>query len=75
MSDDLDTIDPREAERIRRRDHDATAQDRELLRPGMGKVFKQIQDAQRRAASVPTAERHRKGTRPTKRSQEAGHQE
>jgi hypothetical protein len=38
-------LDPREAERIRRRDHEADAEDRDLLRPGMGKVFKQIQDA------------------------------
>jgi hypothetical protein len=37
-------IDPREAERIRRRDREAQAEDRDLLRPGMGKVFKQIQD-------------------------------
>jgi hypothetical protein len=47
MADDLD---PREAERIRRRDREAAAQERELLRPGMGKVFKQIQDRQRKAA-------------------------
>jgi hypothetical protein len=51
MSDDLDAIDSREADRMRRRDRDATAEDRALLRPGMAKVFKQIQDAQRRAAS------------------------
>jgi hypothetical protein len=29
---------------------DAEAQARELMRPGMGKVFKQIQDAQAKAA-------------------------
>lgn len=43
--DDLEPIDPREAERIRRRDHDADAEARSLMRPGMGKVFKQIQDS------------------------------
>ena len=43
--DDLDPIDPREAERIRRRDHEAEAESRSLMRPGMGKVFKQIQDS------------------------------
>jgi hypothetical protein len=45
-----DAMDPREAERIRRRDREMTAEERELLRPGMGKVFKQIQDAQKKAA-------------------------
>ncbi len=46
--DDLpldDDMDPREAERIRRRDHDLDAERRALLRPGMGKVFKQIVDS------------------------------
>ena len=57
MSDELDA---REAERIRRRDRDAAAQERELLRPGMGKVFKQIQDAQLKAANEPTKRRRRK---------------
>lgn len=46
---DAEDVDPREAERMRRRDHDATAERRALLRPGMGKVFKQIEDARRRA--------------------------
>ena len=46
---DVDDVDPREAERMRRRDHDATGERRALLRPGMGKVFKQIEDARRRA--------------------------
>ncbi len=49
---DDEAIDPREAARIRRRDRDASAEARDLLRPGMGKVFKQIQDAQRRAADA-----------------------
>jgi hypothetical protein len=47
---DVDDLDPREAARARRRDRDADAEARELLRPGMGKVFKQIQDAQLKAA-------------------------
>lgn len=50
IPDDLDDLDEREAARIRRRDRDAQAEQRELLRPGMGKVFKQILDAQRKAA-------------------------
>jgi hypothetical protein len=45
-----DELDPREAERARRRDRDASAHERDLMRPGMGKVFKQIQDAQANAA-------------------------
>ena len=57
MGDDLD---PREAERTRRRDHEAAAQERELLRPGMGKVFKQIQDAQLKAAREAPKRRRRK---------------
>jgi len=59
LPEDLDEFDPREAERIRRRDHDAEAEQRALLRPGMGKVFKQIQDAQRRAAEELPERPHR----------------
>jgi len=44
--EDVEMIDAREAERIRRRDREAEAEARALLRPGMGKVFKQIQDTQ-----------------------------
>jgi hypothetical protein len=40
-----DLIDPREQARDRRRDHDHDAEHRDLLRPGMGKVFKQITDS------------------------------
>lgn len=47
---DEEDLDPREAERARRRDREALAAERELMRPGMGKVFKQIQDAQKKAA-------------------------
>jgi hypothetical protein len=56
MSDD-DSLDSRERERLRRRDRAAAAAERELMRPGMGKVFKQIQDRQRKIADeiVPPA--------------------
>ena len=57
-----DQLDPREAERLRRRDREAAAADRALMKPGMGKVFKQIQDAQRKAADetvMPTRRRTR----------------
>ena len=64
MTDELEEFDPREVERIRRRDHDAAAEGRALLRPGMGKVFKQIQDTQRRAAEEPPP----KGPKRRKRS-------
>ncbi|HEU4920673.1 MAG TPA: hypothetical protein VFT20_13120 [Candidatus Limnocylindrales bacterium] len=57
MSDDLDA---REAERIRRRDREAAAERRALMRPGMGKVFKQILDAQAKAAEEPPTRRRRK---------------
>lgn len=40
-----DELDPREAARTRRRDRDADAERQELMRPGMGKVFKQITDS------------------------------
>ena len=43
--DDEEAIDPREEARIQRRDHDAEAHHRELLRPGMAKVYKQMTDA------------------------------
>lgn len=49
-------LDPREAERLRRRDRAAEAERHELMRPGMGKVFKQIRDAQRRAADEDEAD-------------------
>jgi hypothetical protein len=54
-----DELDPREAERLRRRDREAAAEQRELMRPGMGKVFKQIQDAQAKAAEEPPKRRRR----------------
>jgi len=70
--DDLDPrtdLDAREAERIRRRDREAAAAERALMKPGMGKVFKQIQDAQRKAADDSSSPRRgprkpRAGRRP-----------
>ncbi|TAK01485.1 MAG: hypothetical protein EPO36_05500 [Chloroflexota bacterium] len=50
-----DELDPKEAARIRRRDRDLEAEQRALMNPGMGKVFKQIQDAMGKAAGEPAA--------------------
>ena len=55
-----DELDAREAERARRRDREATAEQRDLMRPGMGKVFKQIQDAQAKAAEAEPKRRNRR---------------
>lgn len=55
-----DELDPREAERIRRRDHDLEAERRELMNPGMGKVFKQIQDSMAKAAGEPVRKAKRR---------------
>ena len=57
MDDDLDA---KEAARIRRRDRDADAARRDLMRPGMGKVFKQITDSWREKAA-PDQDRAEKG--------------
>ena len=38
-------LEPREEARARRRDRDAEAERRDLMRPGMAKVFKQITDS------------------------------
>ena len=57
--DDPD-LEPREAARTKRRDRDAAAEDRALMQPGMGKVFKQIQDAQAKAVNEPPKRRRRK---------------
>ena len=57
--DDPGELDSRESARNRRRDRDASAEDRALLRPGMGKVFKQIQDAQAKAAKGTPKRRRR----------------
>ena len=58
-----DQLDAREAERLRRRDREAAAADRALMKPGMGKVFKQIQDAQRKAADETVIAPRRRGRR------------
>jgi hypothetical protein len=55
-----DEIDPREAERLRRRDREANAAHRDLRRPGMGTVFKKILEAQAMAATAPPTRRRRK---------------
>ena len=57
--DPLEPLDAREAARVRRRDHDLDAAGRDLMRPGMGKVFKQILDHQARDAEEPRQKRHR----------------
>jgi hypothetical protein len=54
-----DELDPREAERLRRRDRGADAEQRDLKRSGMGQVFKQIQDAQAKAAKESPKRRRR----------------
>jgi hypothetical protein len=59
-----DELYPREAARARRRDRDAAAEQRALMRPGMGKVFKQILDAQANdVAPDPTGATRRKRRR------------
>jgi hypothetical protein len=61
---DPDDLDAREQERIRRRDHEAAAEQRDLMKPGMGKVFKQIRDAQRKAAEDVPSPRSGRNRRP-----------
>ena len=61
MDDDLD---PREEARVRRRDHDAGAERRDLMRSGMGKVFKQILDRQAREADEEPPKRRRTPRQP-----------
>ena len=56
---DEEDLDPREAERVRRRNREAQAQQHELMRSGMGKVFKQIQDAQKKDADEASIPRRR----------------
>lgn len=55
-----DDLDAREAERIRRRDRETAAEDRALMKPGMGKVFKQITDSWGKKAN-PDRNRARQG--------------
>ena len=56
-------LDPREAARVRRRDRDLDAEQRDLMKPGMGKVFKQILDRQAREATEPRIPRYRRTRR------------
>jgi hypothetical protein len=56
-----DDVDPRELERNRRRDRDADAASRDLMRTGMGKVFKQILGARAKAADEPPKRERRRG--------------
>ncbi len=44
--DEADDLPPAEAERARRRDHDAAAAERSGMRTGLAKQFKQVLDAQ-----------------------------
>jgi hypothetical protein len=46
-----DELDPREQARAKRRDRDLDAEHRDLMRPGQGKVFKQITDSWAEKAS------------------------
>lgn len=62
--DDDPNVNPRERARAKRRDRDAAAEDRALMQPGMGKVFKQIQDAQAKAAEDETPPRKRRRQKP-----------
>ena len=59
-NDDDQPLDAREAARASRRDRDAAAEARDLMRPGMGKVFKQIQDAQAKAAAESPKKRRKR---------------
>jgi hypothetical protein len=63
-SDDEAELDPREDARARRRDRDAAAASRDLMKPGMGKVFKQIQDAQAKAAQAPPPKKRKRSRKP-----------
>lgn len=59
-----DELDPREEARVRRRDHDADAERRDLMRPGMSKVFKQILDRQVREVDEEPPRRRRTPRKP-----------
>jgi hypothetical protein len=56
----FDDLDPREAARARRRDREAEAERRALMRPGMGKVFRQILERQALDAEEPVGRRRRR---------------
>ena len=60
-------LDPRERARDRRRDREAEAERRALMRPGMGKVFKQITDSWgEKAAHVRDRAQKRAGRGPSR---------
>ena len=60
-----DELDPKEIARAKRRGRDFEAKRRALLKPGMGKVFKQILDTQAKAAKeAKQAKQAAKGKRP-----------
>ena len=61
-----DELDPREHARSKRRDRDLDAEHRDLMRPGQGKVFKQILDHQAREATerrIPHYQRTKRAAR------------
>jgi hypothetical protein len=60
-------LDPREAARARRRDRDADARRSELMRPGMGKVFKQITDSWGEKASEHETRAQKRATKGSNR--------
>jgi hypothetical protein len=62
-----DELEPREAARARRRDRDADAERRDLMRPGMGKVFKQITDRWSNEASPDQRRTHKSAGKAVKR--------
>ena len=61
---DIDELDPREVARDRRRDREAEAERRALMRSGMGKVFKQILDRQVRDVDESPRRHDRRGLTP-----------
>ena len=65
--DATDELDPREAARDRRRDREAEAERRALMRPGQGKVFKQILDRVARDVEEPPKRKGRERVRPAPR--------
>jgi hypothetical protein len=60
-------LDPREAARVRRRDREARAERDELMRPGMGKVFKQITDSWADQASEHESRAQKRATKGSNR--------
>ena len=60
MTDDDDNLNEAERARIRRRDRDAAAEDRELMNDGSAKWFKQVLDHQAALARIDKKPRRRK---------------